>query len=105
VRVGWLIVLGLVTVAVGVLAAAFNTTHGCYPESWWVDWTPNGVRALFPPYIIPVTLALTGATFVAARTVRLSVARALTLALVMLVVGGFGVWFLALIDGLNACPP
>jgi hypothetical protein len=54
--------------------------------------------------VVAAALSVAGGTYVVARTARVRNAIALAWACGALFLGDVGIWFLALIDGLSACP-
>jgi len=99
-RRDFFVALGLLLLTVVILTVAFRSTDGCRPESWWTDW-----NSLFPPYVVPAALSLAGAMYFCATALSARRQIALASAGAALLLGGFGIWFLALLDGLVACPP
>jgi hypothetical protein len=105
-RKGYFVVaLGLVVLTVAIVTVAFRDTDGCHGWSWWTTWWWGSRTAWFPPYVVLAALSLAGGTYCFARAVPTRNKVALVWAGCVLVLGGLGIWFLALADGLSACPP
>jgi hypothetical protein len=78
-----------------------STTNECQPDSLWTTWYWEN----FPFYVLPTTLTFVGGTYFLARAKGVRLWLALACVPVALVAGGFAIWFLAVLDGLAACPP
>jgi hypothetical protein len=87
----------LLVATVATVGSAFESTTGC-DDGW-------GWSSQFPVYVIPAAIALAGAIyfFLTARFVRPPIAGGL--AVTTLLGGGFGIYFLAMLDAIAACPP